>query len=123
MFRTISLLIVMVLATAPATSLACELWCTMPDAEDHHLVVGCDDPSRSPSQGQHVSALAVCHTAEAITPFVTEVRPTDATPLAALTTVLPTGSFVPYVDAAAALWLVCNIPPPVGLSLRSVLRI
>jgi hypothetical protein len=112
----------MVLATAPATSLACELWCTMPAAQNHHRVLGCDDPSRSPSQGQHVIASAVCHTTDAITPFVTEVRPTDATPLAALRAI-PTGSFVPYADAAAALWLVCNIPPPVSPSPLSVLRI
>ena len=75
MKRTTTLLIVLFLTGAPASSLACELWCRTPASSNHHHALGCHDGSRHLHYGLELSPLVTCHSAGATAPFLTEARP------------------------------------------------
>jgi hypothetical protein len=105
MLRATTLLIVMVMAGGPAGSLACELMCSGPVAEDHHLAVG-------------------CHDAAAMSPFVTEVRHRESAPAV----LAPAARFNSMSigrghNQTAAGWCVFNVQPSRPPSARDVLRV
>ena len=123
MSRT-ALLIVLVMAGSPIGSLACELWCNSPAGADHHRAVGCHDASRTASPGPQVASTAGCHDAAATTPFITEGRQTESTPVnAASVALFDSNSIGLDNDETTAGWRVFNVQPARPPSLRLVLRV
>src|SRR5687767_14965199 len=82
MIRTATLLIVTMLTGGPVGSLACELWCSSPAAEDHHRSVGCHGVSQTSPPEPQFASTAGCHDAAALGPFVTAARQTASIPIA-----------------------------------------
>ena len=124
MLRT-TLLIVLVMAGSPVSSLACELWCSSPAGDDHHRAVGCHDASQSGATGQQIAPyVAGCHDAAAIAPFIAEVRQAESAPIATVqAAVFDTSSIAPDNDQTAAGWRVFDVQPPRQPSSRPVLRV
>ena len=126
MLRTTPLLIVMVLAGDPTGSLACELWCSTPAAQDHHRAIGCHDASRHSPQGRQIASItptADCLDAAVVTPFVAEARQTESDAAAAPPTLFEFGSNDPDHDEIAADWWVFKVPPRRPSSSSAVLRV
>jgi hypothetical protein len=123
MLRT-ALLIVLVMAGSPVGSLVCELWCNSPAGEEHHRSVGCHDASGTLPPGSHIASAVGCHDTAATTPFVTEARQMESTPVA-------TASVAPFDsssigtgnDQVTAGWSVFNVQPACPPSSRPVLRV
>jgi len=122
MFRTTTLLIVMVLTGGPTSSLACELWCSAPAAEDHHRTIGCHDASTSAPMGQQIGAVGGCHDAVAVAPYVTEARQAESESAATQTAVL-LGAMTLDVGRVAAGLSVFQVRPLRSPLLHTVLRI
>jgi hypothetical protein len=123
MLRTTTLLIAMVLAGAPAGSLACELWCTTSAAEQHHRDIGCHDAAAAWPKGRQVASTAGCHDAAAMTPFVTEARQTESGPVAAApVTFFDSNLIVPADDKTNAGRCVFDVQSPRPSS-RAILRV
>jgi hypothetical protein len=124
MLGATTLLIVLTLAGGPAGSLACELWCGSPAAEDHRRAVGCHDASRTWPTGPQVASTAGCHDAAAITPFVTEARHTEsarvATTPVALFDSIAIGRAIDETTAGWCLFNVQSLRPPAS---RALLRL
>jgi hypothetical protein len=121
MLRT-ALLIVLVMAGSPVSSLACELWCGSPAGNGHHRAVGCHDPSESGSTGQQIApGAAGCHDAVVVASFTAEVRQAESAPIA--TAVFDSRLIVSDNDERAAGWCVTNVQPPRPPSSRAVLRV
>jgi hypothetical protein len=122
MFRTTTLLIVIVLAAAPTTSLACELWCTSPAVQDHHRVVGCHQGSHIAFE-QQLGAASKCDDAAAITPFLTEARQTQTSPLSELAPVSHISAVFTALNGHSEGWAVCQLLPAGSPPLHTILRI
>ena len=124
MLRTWTLLFVLVLAVGPPGSLACELWCSSPAAEDHHRAVGCHDASHTFLPGPQIASTAGCHDAAVNRLFVTEARQTESAPVAAAPVALfDSSSIGADNDETSASWCVFNVQPPRPPSSRAVLRV
>jgi hypothetical protein len=123
MLRTTTLLIVMVLASGPASALACELWCSGPAATDHRRAAGCHDASRATPAGQQVAPAGGCHDAVVTAPFLTEARQAESESAATRPAVPQLGSMAPDIDRIASGWSVFQVQRPRGPSLQTVLRI
>jgi len=123
MLRTTTLLIVTVLAGGPASSLACELWCSSAAAEDHHRAVGCHDASQNVPTGQQVRSTTGCHAAATTTPFVTEARQTDSANVAGPLAHVDSSSIGPDSDETTAGRCVFNVQPRRPTSARTLLRV
>jgi hypothetical protein len=123
MLRVTTLLIVMVLAAGPTSSLVCDVWCSTPAAEDHHQRPGCHDASGGSMDGQRVAAAGRCDDAGAFTPFLTEARQIDPGRGTIPAAVLQLHSIVPDVDRVIARWRVLQLQPHRGPLLHPVLRI
>jgi hypothetical protein len=75
MFRATTFLIVLVLAGAPAASLACDLWCMSALAQEHRRIVGCHRDSVGATASQQIAAVSSeCHGAISGTLFVADSR-------------------------------------------------
>jgi hypothetical protein len=123
MLRTTTLLIVMVLA-GPGGSLACDLWCGTPAAEDHHRAVGCHDASQKLRIGRQVASTIGCHVADPAEPVIAEVRQTATARVAAVPLVLSTFSWIALSNHVTnAGWAVRNSRPPRPASSRIILRV
>ena len=123
MVATTTLLIVLTLAGGPAGSLACELWCSSPAAEDHQRAVGCHDASRTWPTGQQVVSTTGCHDAAALTPFLTEARQTESDSVAAAASPCVDSSAIgPDNVGATAGCYVFNVQSPRPPTSRVVLR-
>jgi hypothetical protein len=84
MCRGFTFSIVLAVAGAPATALACDMWCATPAARDHHRLVGCHDVFNGQAENRQIIAgSAECHDAVSAAPFVAEVRSDVPTPVAA----------------------------------------
>ena len=124
MLRTTTLLIVTILAGGPVGSLGCELWCASPAAADHHRSVGCHDASPTVPPGPQIAAKVGCHDAAAITPFVTEARQTESTPVtAAAVPLFDSNSIGPDNDQTVAGWCVFDVQPARPPSSHDILRV
>ena len=123
MLRATTLLIVIVLAGGPMSSLVCEAWCSRPAAGNHHREVGCHDASASAPEGQQIEAAGGCHDAAAVAPYLLESRQTEFGTAATDAAVVELGLTSPAPDRMAAGWSVFTFQPPRGLPPHSVLRI
>jgi hypothetical protein len=124
MLRT-ALLIVLVTAGNPVSSLACELWCNSPAGEDHHRAAGCHDASQFGLPGRQIAPyVAGCPDAAAVGSFVAEVRNAKSAPAAAAATALVGASLIaPDRDETAAGRAGVDVQPPRPPSSRLVLRV
>lgn len=126
MRHTTTLLIVLVLSADPAGSLACELWCSTPAAQDHHRAIGCHDASRHSLRGRHVTLITStprCHDAAAIAPFVSEARQTESAQVASSHAALFAAGSVGPEDEATIGGCAFIVRPPRPPSSRAVLRV
>jgi hypothetical protein len=123
MLRT-ALLIVLVMAGSPVGSLVCELWCNSPAGKEHHRSVGCHDASRTVFPGPQIASSVGCHDAAATTPFVTQARQTESTPIATASVArFDSNSISTDNDQMTAGWCVFNVQPTRPPSSRPVLRV
>ncbi len=122
MLRPTTLLITMVLAGGPTGSLACELWCTSPAAEDHHREAGCHDSSEAAPKGSQLTLGADCHDDVATMPAVIEARHAESGYGGAVSAFFTSGSLVRYGGSVAS-WSAFKVQPPHASSSRAVLRV
>lgn len=124
MFRTSTLLIVMVLVVGPVASFACDLWCTTPAARAHHEAVGCHETRHNPPEHQQIASTGKCHDAAVgAPPFIPEARQTESAPAVPATLAFFDSSSLGADDEAALSWYVVSLQPPRPASSRAVLRV
>ena len=124
MRRSLTLLIVMALAGAPASSLACDLWCLAPAAAHHHDVVGCHKAAAAVATAPQMSAIGDCADAVTVSPFLLEERKTDVTRVGTEAATIETPSVANSVEGVIAFWeSVVRARPPRGPSFHVILRI
>jgi hypothetical protein len=83
MLRSTALVIVLLLAGTPGVSLACEIWCNAPGADDCRHGVGCCQHSRDGACARPEIAAtgSECGEAPSLSPFLNESRHTSPRPL------------------------------------------
>jgi hypothetical protein len=123
MRRSLTLLIAMGLAGAPASSLACELWCSTPVAAHHHNAVGCHQDTPITEGSQQVSEVGDCHDAAASV-FLVEGRKTATAGSELLSATLEGLAVVgSFRCPPTAWWSVVQNEPPHVPPFHTILRI
>jgi len=123
MVRTARLFILIALVGAPASALACDLYCASLGTADHQHAALCHDGAAD-HDGRQVSSIEICHSDVAIGTFLTQVRQTapQASRELPVTVEVP----APTLFAAFATttrWRGPRAQPPGGPPRHTVLRI
>lgn len=133
MQRTARLFILFALVGAPASALACDLYCaSMEMAEHQHAAhqqaahqqaASCHD-GVADHDGRQVSSVEICHGDVAIGTFLTQVRQTAPHASRALSVTGDIRAAILFAGSATtARWKVPRAQPPGGPALHAVLRI
>lgn len=128
MVRTARLFILLALVGAPASALACDLYCASLGMADHqraahHQAALCHDGAADHDE-RKVSSVDICHSDVAIGTFLTQVRQTAPQASRGLPVTLDVPAPTPFAAfATTTRWRVPRAQTPGGPALHTVLRI
>jgi|SRR5688572_11702840 hypothetical protein len=123
MFRTATLLIVVILAGGPGL-LTCHLWCTSPAADSHQFEAGCHHEGSRASLLDWITPVVDCHAALGTPPFVTQTQLTETGSRASVPLTFFTSSAIAHDVEVAGEWRIAALlQPPQPLLPLAVLRL